>query len=287
VVGFPGEDRGGHMTSWASAVCGALFDWAIPASARLDADTFRRAKRVTLLNATFFFWSIVFAGIYPALGSFRCGLLTLSFTVWLCGSLLALRHGKSVTTSANLLCLGGCTTLIADAVFSGGSLSPPLLWLGCAPVVAVTTAGTRWAVAWLVAALAAIAALVGIEAVGISLPNDLAAAQSRALYYAVVFGSVACQFLMVWVCVGFEQRALVALHESNRQLAQARKVLESLETGFGFSLDEWTKLKREKQALEFALRCGSTVDDLEIDEDLDELEAELEKIGASKTPDAF
>src|SRR5262249_7530752 len=102
------------------------------------------------------------------------------------------------------------------------------------------------------------------------------------LYYAVVFGSVICQFGMVWVGVGIEQRARNALRESHRQLAQARQALDSLQHGFGFSLEEWEKLKREKRALEFALRCRSAAEDWAINEDLDKMEAALEKIGPKR-----
>ena len=269
------------MGSRASSVSYWLFDWAIPPSSHQDADAFRRAKRIALLDVTFFFWAIIFAVVYLFAGSVLCSLLTLAYTLWSAASLLALRHGKSATFAANVLCIGGCATLVADAVFSGGSQSPPLLWLGCAPVVAVVTSGAAWGAAWLVAALAMIAALMGVESLGVSLPNDLAPDEFRLLYYAVVFGSVICQFGMVWVGIGIEQRARNALRESNRQLAQARQVLDSLQRGFGFSLDEWTRLKREKQALEYALRCRSAAEDRAIDDELDKLEAELEKIGKS------
>ena len=265
------------MRNLSAAFLDRLFDWTVSASARQTPETFRRAKRLALLDVTFLFWSVVFSVVYASVGSPRCALVTLSYTVWIVGSLIALRQGKSVPFATNVLCAGGCSTLVIDAIFSGGSLSPPLLWLGCAPVVAVITCKARWGAFWLLATLAMIAVLVGADVVGVQLANDLNASQFRMLYYAVVFGSVICQFVMVWVGIGIEQRARDALRESNRQLADARQLLDSLQQGFGFTLDEWTKLKREKQALEYALRCRGG-DDRAIDRELDRLEAKLAKI---------
>ena len=67
-------------------------------------------------------------------------------------------------------------------------------------------------------------------------------------------GLVVCQFVLGWLRVGIEQRALLALHETNASLVQARTALASLKTGFGFSMGEWTKLQREKAALERFVR---------------------------------
>jgi hypothetical protein len=266
------------MSPWSVRITHHLFDWAVPASLRRDADIYRRAKRVALLDVSFLFWSAVFAAVYLALGSPLCSLITLTYTLWIMASLQVLRRGGSPTTATNLLCTGGCFTLLADAAFSGGSLSPPLLWLGCAPVVAVITLGVAWGAFWLAATLLMIAAVIACEALGLVPPNGLTAVQVGMLYYAVVFGSVICQFAMVWVGIGIEQRARDALRESNHQLSQARKCLESLQQGFGFSLEEWTKLKREKQALEYALACRGNRDDKKIDAELDAIEARLAKI---------
>lgn len=50
------------------------------------------------------------------------------------------------------------------------------------------------------------------------------------------------------------QRALLALQETHASLAEARKTLAILKAGFGFSMDDWARLQREKAALERFVR---------------------------------
>jgi hypothetical protein len=52
------------------------------------------------------------------------------------------------------------------------------------------------------------------------------------------------------VRVGIEDRAQRALRDARRQLAAVRKDLATLKTSFGFSMDDWARLQREKIALE-------------------------------------
>jgi hypothetical protein len=83
----------------------------------------------------------------------------------------------------------------------------------------------------------------------------------------VLAGLVACQYIMAWLRVGLEQRALLALQETNASLIEVRQTLAHLKAGFGFSMDDWARLQREKAALErfVRLRFGD-VDVAERDE---------------------
>jgi hypothetical protein len=46
----------------------------------------------------------------------------------------------------------------------------------------------------------------------------------------------------------------LALQETHASLAEARKTLAILKAGFGFSMDDWARLQREKAALERFVR---------------------------------
>src|SRR5262249_43003268 len=141
-------------------------EWAVPEEMCHDDEVFRRAKRMALLDVTFLFWSVLYAEIYVALGSARCGALTLVVAASAGASLLVLRSGKPVTWSANVMCLGGSITLAALACWTGGSAGPSLLWLCCAPVTAVMTCGVAWGGLWLAVNVTAITAFLVAEALG-------------------------------------------------------------------------------------------------------------------------
>ncbi len=259
----------------------ALFDWlsewAVPESLRTDSDVFRQAKRVAVFDFTFLFWVVAFAGIALAMGSPRSALVTLCCVPIILMSLAMLERGRSPIVCGNVLCLAGSATLIALACMNGGASAPQLLWLVCPPVVAVLTAGILSGLVWMLIEILAIAAFVAAEALGVSFPQELSDRSILIYYYLALAGLIVCHFLLAWVRVGVEQRALVALHETNQRLADAQSKLDLMQTHFGFSMDEWGRLKREKAALEFVLRrrvagfgvSGGDDSDPEDDRDLD------------------
>jgi hypothetical protein len=230
----------------------ALLDRVVHQRLGSDADVLRQAKRVAAFDFAFLFWVLVFAALYAALGAPLCGLVTLWAALPILASLAAVARGRSPVLAGNLLCAAGLVTLTALGLVTGGWTGiPPMLWYTVLPVVAVLTCGIGWGIAWTVAALASIAAFALLPALGLELPQALGPQSAELFGFAAVAGLLVCQFVLAWVRVGVEQRALEALAEAQRKLASARADAETLEATFGLSLDEWERLKREKAALEY------------------------------------
>ena len=163
-------------------------------------------------------------------------------------SLVAVRCGFSPTVAGNLMCASGWAALTGAAILNGGWTASPLLWYSTLPVVSLLTSGAAWGFFWTLIPLAAIAALAGCYRYGIEFPTELSPQNELAFAACVLAGLVVCQFVLAWLRVGLEQRALLALRETNAKLDEARKTLATLKAGFGFSMDEWARLQREKAA---------------------------------------
>ncbi len=241
-----------------SALLNFISDRLVPFSLRRDPEVFRRAKRVAMFGITFLVWEAVFAALYTAMASPRCGAMALLTAPWIIGSLVALKRGASPAVCGNVLCVGGWIGLTALGAVTGGSTAPALFWFTCLPFVAILTGDVGCGIAWTLIPFATILLFGIAEGMGIDLPQDVPAENAKFLYFAVLSGLVLCHFLLASVRLGVEQRARVAIKEVNRRLAQARRTLETLEAGFDFSIEEWEKLKREKAALERALKIKMT-----------------------------
>ncbi len=194
-------------------------------------------------------------------------MITLGGALLIFGSLAALKRGRSPAFCGNVLCAAGFIPLTALAFGGGGWGASPLLWYTVLPVVSVLTSGVAWGGVWTLISLAGLSMFVVSDAMGIEFPQELSHDNQWALAFLVTAGLVICQFVMACVRVGIEQKALAALHEANARLTKARRHLAALEAGYGLSPLAWTKLKREKAALEYAL--SRRVDDSDLDEDLD------------------
>jgi hypothetical protein len=112
------------------------------------------------------------------------------------------------------------------------------------------TAGRAWGIVWTVIPVATIAGFALTEFQGSQFPNDLAPNAFHVFFVAALAGLVVSQFIVLAVRVGIEDRAQRALRDARRQLAAVRKDLATLKTSFGFSMDDWARLQREKIALE-------------------------------------
>ena len=231
------------------SIVDSLSNRVVPPVLRCDPEIFRHAKRVAVLDVAFLFWTVLFAAIYLALGSTRCGLLTLLAVPMMVASLVALARGKSPALCGNLSCLGGWLALSSLGFVNGGSTSPSLLWFSCLPAVAIMTAGRAWGIVWTVIPVATIAGFALTEFQGSQFPNDLAPNAFHVFFVAALAGLVVSQFIVLAVRVGIEDRAQRALRDARRQLAAVRKDLATLKTSFGFSMDDWARLQREKIAL--------------------------------------
>ena len=250
---------------------------------RHNPDVFRQAKRTAVFDVAFLFWTVVYAALFAELASPRCGLLILSAVPLMTLSLVGLKHGASASLCGNLLTAGGWLGLTTVALASGGVLSPALLWYSCGPFAATYTAGPRSGLAWTAVFLASFIVFAVAHAFGWTPPSDVPPDSQTLLYVFVGSGLILCQFILTWVRVGAERRAGLALAESNRRLADARRVLKTLKAGFGFSVEEWQQLKREKAALERIVRHAlGTIDEDEIlaGDDMEgaKLEAELARL---------
>ncbi len=246
-------------------------DRLIAAPLRADAEVYRHAKRVVLFDLAYLVWVCAFAAFLAALGSPRCGLITLWCTLPILASLRTIGQGGSPTMAANVLCLGGWTTLTAISLLLGGAVAP-LIWLVNMPLIAVMTCGLAWGIAWTIIPLATVVAIALARAWAAPLPSELSAGAVTVFEFVALGGILACMLWVAALRVGVEQRARIALSEANRRLAQAREDLLALEEGFGFSMTEWENLKREKAALEFAMQARLDCDR----EVLSETDASLE-----------
>lgn len=252
------------MTSRVVVFVNDLLDFAVAKRWRDDADCNRQAKRIAAFSISFVFWTSLFGAIYVVLGAPLSGLIVLVTCLPILGSLATVRCGFSPVLAGNLLCATGWATLTATAVLNGGWSSPSLLWYTTLPVVSVLTCGVSWGLLWTVIPLGSLAILAVLPTLGVEFANELPSTSTTPFAFAVLAGLVTCQFVLAWVRVGIEQRALLALQETTARLANTREALAEIELGFGFSVDEWGKLQRQKAALErfVRLRFG----DVDLDE---------------------
>jgi hypothetical protein len=258
-----------------SLMIDSLSDRFIPDSLRQDADVLRHAKRVAIYDLSFIGWSVFFSVIYAAMGCPTCVWVVIWTNLLFCLSLAALKHGRAPALCGDLTCLSGWCTLSALAFLQGGWLAPSLMWYSVLPVLAALTGGVARAVVWTLIPLVSSGAFAVAYLLGFPFPQYLTPGQLSVFNYAALAGLMLCQSFMACIRLGVEQRALAALFETNRRLADARRHLQGLQTSYGFSPDEWATLKREKAALEYALNLlvegGELIDDEElIDKELRE-----------------
>lgn len=266
----------------------AWLDRIVPNSLHRDPEIFRQAKRVAAFDLAFLFWTVVFAGIYTALGSQWCGLVTLWAVLPILGSLLAVERGRSPAFCGNLLCLAGYVSLTALGLISGGwTAIPPMLWYTVLPVVAVLTSGVVWGFVWTLIPVASVGLFALAQGNGIPLRQELSLQSLNIFGLAVVVGLLFCQFVLAWVRVGIEQRALAALHETKQDLARAKAEAETIRAGFGISFDAWSRLHREKAALEsFVKRRFGQLEINEDDADLDDADLDDSDLDDTDLADA-
>jgi hypothetical protein len=232
-----------------------LSDPLVPAAWRGNSALLRQAKCDAVYALAFLGCAFVFATLYALLGAYRSSLITLWTVLPILLSLVALERANSPAVCGHLLCAGGWATLTAIGIVTGGWTGiPPMLWFTGLPVVAVTTAG-RWAgLLWTAVSLATVSAFAVAQTLGVVFPQELTSTGQRVVGYALVAGLLLYQLIAVWIRIGIEQRALGSLHRTRRKLAKARNELQELQAGFGFSIKDWERLKREKAALEYFVR---------------------------------
>jgi hypothetical protein len=219
-----------------------------------DADTQRQAKRVAGFAIAFVFWTLLFGGVYSAFGAPISGLIVFAASLPIFGSLVAVRCGSAPALAGNMMCATGWCALTGTAILNGGWTSSALFWYSTIPVASLLTSGAVWGLVWTLIPLVSIAGLAACYWLGIEFANELSPSSQLWFACSVLAGLVACQYVMAWLRVGLEQRALLALQETNASLVEARKTLAVLKAGFGFSMDDWAKLQREKAALERFVR---------------------------------
>lgn len=195
----------------------------ISASLMQDADVWRHAKRIAVLNLAFTLWVGLYAGVCAALGAWQCGLLTLSTFLPILVSLWALKRGASPVVCGSITCLGGWTMMTTIAVLSGGGVATPLLWYSVLPVLATMASGMVWGLAWTAACIVSIGLFALAATWGMPFPQQFSPRNLDVFGFTLIVGLVICQFVMAVVRVGVEQRALVALHEASFGPCRAHK----------------------------------------------------------------
>ena len=260
----------------------AAFERCINVRFRADADLWRQAKRVSVLNVAFSAWVLVYAVVVVALGGAPLGLFVLWTLLPLAFSQWELRRGRSPVLCGNLTCLAGWVAMTVVGALTGGEPASSVAWYSVLPVVATLTCGAVWGLFWTVVSVVSVAFFALGSVLGIYFPQPLDAGQMRLFGFAIVLGLVLCQFIMAALRVGIEQRALAALRRAKRQLRETRRRAKTLKLCYDFSIEDWEKLKLEKSALEHILRLRydqlgqlDDLDDLTDDELAEDLSDEL------------
>ncbi len=154
--------------------------------------------------------SFGYTAIYAALGATWCSLITLSSSLLIAVALVLLKRDWRPLVCGNLVTLGGWITMTGDAVFNGGPTAPSLLWYTMLPVAAVLTAGAGSALAWTLGCVVCFAGFTAAEMWGVVLPQELDEASLVLFRGAALIGLIVCQFVMAYVRVVIEGRALAA-----------------------------------------------------------------------------
>src|SRR5438093_3146421 len=194
---------------------------------RASTDTLRRAKFLVGLCIAVGAWGPVFALLYWSLGLRVLAAGNALATLGAAAPLLTLAWTGSLVVAGNLAAADLAWILVLDAALQGGLRAPAVTWFGAVPAIAVLVAGGRSGAAWGGVMAGAVAALFGLDRLGVLPAPPLAADTFSLVRLTAVGGSVLVSSSLAFLYESLKNEALESLETTNRQLAAARDDAEA------------------------------------------------------------
>jgi signal transduction histidine kinase/CheY-like chemotaxis protein len=142
-----------------------------------------------------------------------------------------LRRTGQVTLAGNLATGGIFALLAVLTCLSGGVHAPGLSWTLIVPMLAMCMGGRRSAFIWSMVVVVELSTLYVLDATQVTLPNLLLENEFRVVQFAGMLGIVVLVLATTLLSETTKAQALADARVSNRQLADARDVLQRALTG--------------------------------------------------------
>ena len=175
----------GDNFRWADSALAMLanvIDWFIPPRIRDgDIELLRRARLAVTIGSLLILLAIAYAVILFLLDSPIGAAVLATGAGMIAGGLFIMRQTGSSFIAGNLITATFFGVLTALACRLGGHGSIAIPWYIGVPVVALSTAGGRSAIAWLAATMMSLTVFFTLDQQGYQLVNDLGVAQYKVL----------------------------------------------------------------------------------------------------------
>ncbi len=187
----------------------SVIDGCVPLHIRTgDADLLRRARLAVAFASTLISLAVVYALVYQLLGSPWCVATLLAGGAAGLGVLCAMRWTGSCLVTGNLIALTFYGVLTALACHLGGYDSNSLLWYAGIPVVALSVAGRRSAIFWLLATASSVSLFYALDHQGHTFPHDLAASSHKLIDLLSLIGLTGFMLGLTLIYEAAKNRAL-------------------------------------------------------------------------------
>ncbi len=221
-----GNNRGMGVAFRAAIAAGV--DWFIPAHVRGgNLDVLRRARLVVS-----FAWILIVLAIF-----YSVFLIWMNNPICIAGFMMAIsvallalyiiRQTGSVVMAGNLLIVAffGVLTFLACRFGGYGSLALP--WYAAVPVVALSTAGRRSAVFWLVVTSSSLAAFYVLDYTGYPFPSDLTPHHYKLMTMLAWIGLIVYMFALALLYEVAKSQALLELESKNLALKELNEAIKA------------------------------------------------------------
>ena len=206
-----------------SRMFAAGIDWFIPAHVRGgDADLLHRARLVVAFGWFLHFLAIIYSVLYFSMNSPIGGAaLGLGAGVAI-GNLWVMRRTGSCFVAGNLLAAAFFAVLTTLAYRAGGFGAIALSWYVAVPIVAVSTAGQRSAVFWLVVTALSLVAFYALDHGGYPFPNDLTPQRIKLVNVLSLIGLIAMILGLIHLYETAKKQTLAELKSTEDCLLQEK-----------------------------------------------------------------
>ncbi|MBU0639766.1 MAG: PAS domain S-box protein [Planctomycetes bacterium] len=212
-----------------------------PAVRAGDTDHLHRARLAVTYAVALILLGLLYTGVLAWLGSPGSSVALALATGNVGCALYLMRRMGSPALLGNLLAgtLLGVLTFITCRL--GGHGSPSLAWYAAVPIIAMSTAGRRSALLWLILAIAALSGFYLLDLGGFVFPQDATPAEFRLLQLAGLAGMVLVIATLAYFYESFKDRTLVELRQmeanSRREKDFVASTIDSL-PGVFYLFDE-------------------------------------------------
>ncbi|NLX96702.1 MAG: response regulator [Rhodopirellula sp.] len=217
------QSRSFMRTAW----CTAAIDWLALHHVGDDVELRRRARLVVAFGWTLISLAAVYATIFFAMNS-PIGSAVLGAGAGMgIAALTVMRRTGSCFIVGNLLTAAFFVALTGLACRLGGHGAHSLAWYAGVPIVALSTAGRRSALTWLVVTTASFAEIYLLHLGGYSFPNDLTPGQYDLLGF---FSWVGLTVLLLSLTLVYEtamSQTLAELRSAEHRLLRERNFSDS------------------------------------------------------------